>query len=98
MADRVWAVHILPLAPGVKAGEVDPVLWTEKLLNVMKHLSDKSIEILVTLSTIKEMYVLPPPFRQILIASCRRPGLADRYLEACISYNVRRHPVFVELY
>ncbi|XP_006463974.1 hypothetical protein AGABI2DRAFT_225984, partial [Agaricus bisporus var. bisporus H97] len=77
VADRVWAVHILPLAPGVKAGEVDPVLWTEKLLNVMKHLSDKSIEILVTLSTIKEMYVLPPPFRQILIASCRRPGLAD---------------------
>ncbi|EKM75631.1 hypothetical protein AGABI1DRAFT_132023 [Agaricus bisporus var. burnettii JB137-S8] len=71
VADRVWAVHILPLAPGVKAGEVDPVLWTEKLLNVMKHLSDKSIEILVTLSTIKEM----------------RPGLADRYLEACISYN-----------
>lgn len=67
MADRVWAVHILPLASGVKGGEVDPVLWTEKLLNIMKHLSDKSIEILITLSTIKETYVELPPFRQVLI-------------------------------
>ncbi|KAF9443853.1 ARM repeat-containing protein [Macrolepiota fuliginosa MF-IS2] len=74
MVERVWATHILPLTsphPGSKSGEIDEVQWTEKLLNVMKHLSDKSIEILVSLSGIKEA----------------RPGLCDKYLDACVRYN-----------
>ncbi|KAF5351176.1 hypothetical protein D9756_008405 [Leucocoprinus leucothites] len=85
VVDRVWATHILPLTSpspspststgtgtaGAKQGEVDEGLWTEKLLNVMRHLSDKSIDILISVSGIKEA----------------RPGLCERYLDACIKYN-----------
>lgn len=53
--ERVWGIYILPLSTsGSKTGEVDELLWTDKLLNVMRHLSDKSIEILISLSTVKE--------------------------------------------
>jgi len=50
VVNRVWATFILPLTH-------DPLLWTEKLLNIMRHLSDKGVEILISMSGIKEACV-----------------------------------------
>jgi len=60
---RVWATLILPPTH-------DPFLWTEKLLSIMRHLSDKGVEILISMSGIKEACVT------IHVRLCRLMGPA----------------------
>ncbi|KAF8726601.1 hypothetical protein AX14_007667 [Amanita brunnescens Koide BX004] len=79
---EVWAVieqvvadFILPLpsllSPSSKAGEVDEVTWTERLLNTMKYLTDKSVNALLGLSGLKNL----------------RPTVYEHFLEACMKNN-----------
>ena len=54
--EQVIADYILPLPSGAgtsKGPEVDEVAWTDRLLCVMRYLSEKSIKALLGLSGIK---------------------------------------------
>ena len=54
MADFILPLPSL-LSPSSKAGEVDEVTWTERLLNTMKYLTDKSVNALLGLSGLKNL-------------------------------------------
>ncbi|KAE9387817.1 cohesin-associated protein Pds5 [Gymnopus androsaceus JB14] len=80
-----YIAHILPLpayspnpANG-KTAEVDEVAWTDRLLNVMRYLSEKGVNALINLSNLKTRQVLQVP----LYGS--RP--IDYFIDACVEYN-----------
>ncbi|KAF8999085.1 armadillo-type protein [Cyathus striatus] len=81
VVEQVVADHIFPLpspsattsaATGKStASEVDEVAWTERLLNTMRFLSDKSVNALLSLTGLKTL----------------RPSIFDHYADACVKYN-----------
>ncbi|KAH6900864.1 cohesin-associated protein Pds5 [Coprinopsis sp. MPI-PUGE-AT-0042] len=74
VVEQVVADHLLPLPSGSsssKGTEFDEVAWTERLLGLMRYLSDKSINALLGLSGLKAI----------------RPNIYDVFLETCIQYN-----------
>ena len=62
LVDQVMFAYILPLpsiatSSATKEKEVDEVSWTDRLLITMRHLSEKSIVVLIGLSGLKSVYV-----------------------------------------
>lgn len=71
MVEQALYAHILPLptyspnpANG-KTAEVHEVAWTDRLLNVVRYLSEKGVNALINLSNLKTRQVL-----QVLYGSC----------------------------
>ncbi|KAF6757823.1 cohesin-associated protein Pds5 [Ephemerocybe angulata] len=74
VVEQVIAEHILPLpssASGSKGSDIDEVAWTDRLLCVMRYLSEKSIKSLLGLTGLKAI----------------RPNIYQIYIESCIDYN-----------
>ncbi|KAF9457542.1 armadillo-type protein [Collybia nuda] len=74
--EQVVLEHILPLPSSStpsssKGGEIDEVAWTDKLLNTMKHLEERSTNAILLLSGLKTV----------------RPSVFDHFLEVCIKNN-----------
>lgn len=88
------ADFILPLpsvsSSGAKGGEVDEVTWTERLLNTTKYLTDKSINALLGLSGLKNVWVTFVLLKgaKLLIFGFSRPTVYEHFVEACIKNNV----------
>ena len=62
LAEQVIFDYILPLpsiatSSATKEKEVDEVSWTDRLLITMRHLSEKSIVVLIDLSGLKSVYI-----------------------------------------
>ena len=60
LVEQVMFDYIIPLpsiATSSATKEVDEVSWTDRLLITMRHLSEKSIVVLIGLSCIKSVYV-----------------------------------------
>lgn len=67
LVEQVVFDYILPLpsiatSSATKEKEVDEVSWTDRLLITMRHLSEKSIVVLIGLSGLKSVYVYAPFF------------------------------------
>ncbi|KAF5390105.1 hypothetical protein D9757_003848 [Collybiopsis confluens] len=77
VVEQVLAEHILPLPAYTpnqqngKTADVDEVAWTDRVLNVMRYLSEQGVKALVTLANIKPA----------------RPTAIDVFLETCVKYN-----------
>ncbi|KAF8624977.1 hypothetical protein AX15_005612 [Amanita polypyramis BW_CC] len=74
VVEQVVADFILPLpsfSPSTRGAEVDEVAWTDRLLNTMKNLTDKSINALLNLSGLRNV----------------RPTIYEHFVEACIKNN-----------
>ncbi|KAF8970162.1 armadillo-type protein [Flammula alnicola] len=76
LVEQVLFDYILPLpsistSSASKDKEVDEVAWTDRLLNTIRFLSEKSIAVLITLSGLKST----------------RPNVYDIYLDSCIKNN-----------
>ncbi|RXW15368.1 hypothetical protein EST38_g10488 [Candolleomyces aberdarensis] len=72
VVEQVIADYILPLpSSGSKGPEVDEVAWTDRLLSVMRLLTEKSIKALLGLSGIK----------------ATRPNIYQVFIDTCIQYN-----------
>lgn len=100
MAEQVIFDYILPLpsiatSSATKEKEVDEVSWTDRLLITMRHLSEKSIEALIGLSSLKSVYVYALFFAtDTELFIFRKPNVYDVYVESCIQNNVGRHIKF----
>ncbi|KAG2003330.1 cohesin-associated protein Pds5 [Coprinopsis cinerea AmutBmut pab1-1] len=71
VVEQVVADHLLPLpSPGSK-GEVDEEAWTDRLLGMMRYLTDKSINALLGLSGVKSI----------------RPNIYEIFIDTCVQYN-----------
>lgn len=59
LAEQILLEYIIPLpspsAPSSKGGEIDEVAWTDRLLHTMKHIEEKSIRAMSTLTGLKAM-------------------------------------------
>jgi hypothetical protein len=69
LVEQVMFDYILPLpsiatSSATKEKEVDEVSWTDRLLITMRHLSEKSIVVLIGLSCLKSVYVYVLFFRK----------------------------------
>lgn len=59
MVEQALSDHILPFpsytpnAANGKTAEVDETAWTDRLLNVMRYLSEKGVTALLNLSNLK---------------------------------------------
>ncbi|KAF8067855.1 armadillo-type protein [Lyophyllum atratum] len=76
VVEQVVMDYILPLpsssTPSTSKGaEVDEVGWTDRLLNTMKYLEEKSINAILVLSALKQI----------------RPNVHDHFLDTCIKNN-----------
>lgn len=65
LVEQVIAEYILPLplppsSSTSKGGEIDEIAWTDRLLNTMKYLEERSINVLLTLTGLRQMYVSVP--------------------------------------
>lgn len=88
--------YILPLASSSisstsKVSDVDEVAWTDRLLQTMKYLEEKSINAVLSLTGLKHMYVHDTLFATsvpFLTSYFRRPNVYDHFVTACISNNV----------
>ena len=100
LAEQVIFDYILPLpsiatSSATKEKEVDELSWTDRLLIVMRHLSEKSIAVLIGLSGLKSVYVYTLFFAtDTELFIFRRPNVYDVYVESCIQNNVGRHTMF----
>ncbi|KAF9527490.1 cohesin-associated protein Pds5 [Crepidotus variabilis] len=76
LVEQFLADHVLPLPntstnTATKEREIDEVAWTDRLLSVMRFLSERSVQVLINLSGLKT----------------NRPNVCDIYLESCIKNN-----------
>ncbi|KAJ3999568.1 armadillo-type protein [Lentinula boryana] len=77
VVEQVLSEYILPLPPYTpnplndRVAEVDETAWTDRLLNVMRYLTDQSITALIVLSNLKP----------------NRPTAIDVFVDACVQYN-----------
>ncbi|KIK70195.1 hypothetical protein GYMLUDRAFT_150761 [Collybiopsis luxurians FD-317 M1] len=77
VVEQVFAEHVLPLPVYVqsqqnsKIAEVDEMAWTDRMLNVMRYLSDQAIKALSVLSNIR----------------LARPTAIHHLLDTCVQYN-----------
>ncbi|KIJ63153.1 hypothetical protein HYDPIDRAFT_113739 [Hydnomerulius pinastri MD-312] len=78
VAEQVIADFVLPLPSSSAASastsknlEVDEAAWTDRLLNTMRHLDDRAVNAVLSMSGIKGS----------------RPTMYDHYLQACIQNN-----------
>jgi len=60
--EQILAEYIIPLpstttSSSTKEKEVDEAAWTDRLLNVMRYLSEKSVQMLIGLSGLKTLCV-----------------------------------------
>ena len=100
MAEQVIFDYILPLpsiatSSATKEKEVDEMSWTDRLLITMRHLSERSIVVLIGLSGLKSLYVYTLFFTMdTYVFISRRPNAYDIYVESCIQNNVGRHVIF----
>ena len=100
LAEQVIFDNILPLpsiatSSATKEKEVDEVSWTDRLLITMRHLSEKSIEALIGLSSLKSVYVYVLFFAtDTELFIFRKPNVYDVYVESCIQNNVGHHVIF----
>ena len=100
LAEQVIFDYILPLpsiatSSATKEKEVDEVSWTDRLLITMRHLSEKSIEALIGLSSLKSVYVYVLFFAtDTELFIFRKPNVYDVYVESCIQNNVGHHVIF----
>ena len=98
--EQVVFDYILPLpsiatSSATKEKEVDEVSWTDRLLITMRHLSEKSIVVLIGLTCLKSAYVWALFFAtDTELSIFRRPNVYDVYVESCIQNNVGRHVIF----
>ncbi|KAF9068921.1 armadillo-type protein [Rhodocollybia butyracea] len=75
--EQVVSDHILPLpvySPNPqngKAVEVDELAWTDRLISVMRFLSEKGVNALITLSNLKPI----------------RPTAIQYFIDVCVEYN-----------
>ena len=103
LVEQVIFDYILPLpsiatSSATKEKEVDEVSWTDRLLITMRHLSEKSIVVLIGLSGLKSVYVFVLFFASDTeLFIFRRPNVYDVYVESCMQNNVGRHVIFDEL-
>jgi sister-chromatid-cohesion protein PDS5 len=63
LVEQVLAEYVIPLpslttSSATKEKEVDEVAWTDRLLNVMRYLSEKSVQQLIGLSGLKALCVV----------------------------------------
>jgi sister chromatid cohesion protein PDS5 len=99
LAEQVIFDYILPLpsiatSSATKEKEVDEVSWTDRLLITMRHLSEKSIVVLIGLSGLKSLYVYALFFTTDTdLFIFRRPNVNDVYVESCMQNNVGRHVI-----
>lgn len=102
VVEQVMFDYILPLpsiatSSATKEKEVDEVSWTDRLLITMRHLSEKSIAVLIGLSCLKSLYVSSfflgrdSELGHVL----SRPNVYDVYVESCIQNNVCCYVIFV---
>ena len=95
------AEYVLPLptpanVSGSKGSEIDEVAWTDRLLSILRYLSDQSISTLLSLSGLKQMFVaLSSSVHFLLKHHHRRPNIFDVYLETCIKHNVCISPMIM---
>jgi sister-chromatid-cohesion protein PDS5 len=62
LVEQVLAEYIIPLpslstSPATKERDVDEVAWADRMLVVMRYLSEKSTQLLIGLSGLKALYV-----------------------------------------
>jgi len=62
LVEQVLAEYIIPLpslntSSATKEKDVDEVAWVDRMLIVMRYLSEKSIQLLLGLSGLKSLYV-----------------------------------------
>jgi len=60
--EQILAEYIIPLpsmttSSSTKEKEVDEATWTDRLLNVMRYLSEKSVQLLIGLAGLKALCV-----------------------------------------
>ncbi|TFK20656.1 cohesin-associated protein Pds5 [Coprinopsis marcescibilis] len=82
VVEQVLGDHILPLPSGsssTKATEVDEVAWSDRLVGMMRYLSEKSINSLLGLSGLKAV----------------RPNVYDVFIDSCIKYNANENEELV---
>jgi sister-chromatid-cohesion protein PDS5 len=94
LVEQVLADYVIPLpslttSSATKEKEVDEVAWTDRLLNVMRYLSEKSVQLLIGLSGLKSLCVVDFQCFIHLTSLQSRPNIFDIYLESCIKNNVR---------
>ncbi|KAI0037137.1 cohesin-associated protein Pds5 [Vararia minispora EC-137] len=68
-AEPVVAQYILPLPS--PSGTVDEEAWTDRLLTVMRYLEERSVSLLIGMTSIKQ----------------RRPTIFERFVDACVANN-----------
>jgi sister-chromatid-cohesion protein PDS5 len=61
LVEQVLAEHIIPLpsvvtSSATKEKDVDDIAWTDRLLIVMRYLTEKSTQLLIGLSGLKSQY------------------------------------------
>ena len=99
MVEQVIFDYILPLpsiatSSATKEKEVDELSWTDRLLITMRHLSEKSIVVLIGLSGLKSVYVYALSVAtDTELFIFRRPNVYDVYVESCIQNNVGCHVI-----
>ncbi|KAJ4468818.1 armadillo-type protein [Lentinula aciculospora] len=77
VVEQVLSDYILPLPQftpnptNSKIAEVDEASWTDRLLNVMRYLTNQSVTALMVLSNLK----------------LNRPNAIDVFVNACVQYN-----------
>jgi len=65
LVEQILADYIIPLpsiatSSATKEKEVDEIAWTDRLLNTMRYLSEKSVQLLIGLSGLKSTCVHSP--------------------------------------
>ena len=73
LVEQVIFDYILPLpsiatSSATKEKEVDETSWTDRLLITMRHLSEKSIVVLIGLTCLKSVYVYALFFSQRILS------------------------------
>lgn len=96
MFDYILPLPSIATSSTTKEKEVDEASWTDRLLITMRHLSEKSIVVLIGLSCLRSLYV-SASFSETdteLGHILSRPNVYDVYIESCIQNNVGCHVTF----